>query len=383
MAFAMLLQVLLRSPADDAAGLGFIAAAPLRARERFGSFVSSATHQCFGSASAEVELMDSLTVERAQQLLEGCRGRRIAVVGDVMVDRYFWGSVTRISPEAPVPIVDFEEEQCRLGGAANVAHNLAMLGVRPLLVGVVGQDTAAEILLELLRQLGLETAGVLPDPKRPTTEKIRILGNRQHLLRLDREVRTPVNSTITARVLELLEAAEDVEALIFQDYNKGMLTPELIAKVIELMRRRGVPVFVDPKEENFFAYRGATLFKPNRREAAAALRQPLRTREQLVAAAQQLQQELACQAVLITLGEEGMLLWESERATFIPTRARHVADVSGAGDTVIATVAAAVIAGATLLEAAALANIAAGVVCAEPGVVPITSQALLKAVVQA
>jgi rfaE bifunctional protein kinase chain/domain len=327
--------------------------------------------------------MQSLSSERAQELLEGCRGRRVAVIGDVMVDRYFWGSVRRISPEAPVPVVDFEREEVRLGGAANVAHNLHTLGLRPLLIGVIGEDAAGEVMVELARQLGFETAGLIRDASRPTTEKIRILGNRQHLLRVDREVCTPVNSTVTARVLQLLQDADDVEALIFEDYNKGMLTPELISSVTALMRQRGIPVLVDPKQENFFAYVGVTLFKPNRREAEYALRMALKTAEEVRQAAQTLQERLQCEAVLITLGEDGMFLWEAGgQQTSIPARARHVADVSGAGDTVIATVAAALVAGANFREAAALANFAAGVVCAEPGVVPIEPEALLEAVLQ-
>jgi rfaE bifunctional protein kinase chain/domain len=298
-----------------------------------------------------------------------------------MLDRYFWGSVTRISPEAPVPVVDFEEEQVRLGGAANVAHNLATLGAEPLLIGVIGQDAAGEVLLELMRQQGWDTRGVFRIRQRPTTEKIRILGNRQHLVRLDREVRTPIDGTLVEGVLRLLEEATDIEALIFQDYNKGMLTGELIRASLALMQRRGIPVLVDPKYENFFAYDGATLFKPNRREAAQALQRPLPTLEDVRWAARQLQERLHCRAVLVTLGEEGMFLWEAEgQETYIPARARHVADVSGAGDTVIATVAVALVAGASFREAAALANFAAGVVCAEPGVVPITPQALLEAV---
>lgn len=327
--------------------------------------------------------MDSLTVERAQELLERCRGRQIAVLGDVMLDRYFWGSVTRISPEAPVPVVDLEEEQARLGGAANVAHNLFTLGLRPLLLGVIGEDAAGQTLLELMERLGCRTHGLFRQPGRPTTEKIRILGNRQHLVRLDREVRTPVNSTVASHVLHLLEEVSDVEALIIQDYNKGLLTPELIAAVLQLLRRRSIPVLVDPKQENFFAYVGVMLFKPNRREAAQALQRPLRTVEDARWAARQLRERLGSHAVLLTLGEEGMLLDEAgAEPSYIPARARHVADVSGAGDTVIATVAAALVAGATLQEAAALANFAAGVVCSQPGVVPIDPQALLAAILE-
>ncbi|MDW7996073.1 MAG: bifunctional ADP-heptose synthase [Bacteroidota bacterium] len=319
-------------------------------------------------------------MERARELLERCRGRCIAVVGDVMVDRYFWGSVTRISPEAPVPVVDFEVEEVRLGGAANVAHNLHSLGLKPLLVGVIGQDVAGDTLLELARGLGFETEALFRDPARPTTEKIRILGNRQHLVRLDREVRTPVDGNVVTHVLHLLEKVPDIEALIFQDYNKGMLTPELIRAVIELMSCRGVPVLADPKRDNFFAYVGVTLFKPNRREAAQALQRGLRSVEDVRWAACQLQERLRCRAVLLTLGEEGMFLREGDgRESLIPARAHHVADVSGAGDTVIATVAAALVAGATFQEAALLSNFAAGVVCAEPGVVPIDPQALLGA----
>lgn len=324
--------------------------------------------------------MNEFLIEQCRQWLERLPSHRIAVVGDVMLDHYYLGTVSRISPEAPVPVVEIEEETYRLGGAANVAHNLRMLGARTLLCGVVGSDASGAELMRLAHELGIETNGLVGDPSRPTTIKTRVIGNAQQLLRLDRETRCPISDSIAAELLALLENSDSIAAVILEDYNKGVLRADLIEAIIAWARHRQIPVFVDPKTENFFAYRGVTLFKPNQKEAQHALGKALNSDEELVRAGMELIERLSAHNIIITLGQRGMLLVEQRGQYWhIPSIARHVADVSGAGDTVIATIAAMVVAGAPLRQAALLASVAAGVVCGEPGVVPITIPALLAA----
>ncbi|MCX7930198.1 MAG: D-glycero-beta-D-manno-heptose-7-phosphate kinase [Chlorobi bacterium] len=325
--------------------------------------------------------MDELSIERYRQWLAQLPDKHIAVIGDLMLDHYYLGSVTRISPEAPVPVVELERETCRLGGAANVAHNLRTLGAQVLLCGVVGNDSNGAELLRLADELGIETKGVITDAERPTTVKTRVIGNSQQLLRLDREARAPIGARIVEHIMSALDHTQGIAAVILEDYNKGVLTPAIIEQVIEWARQRALPVLVDPKIDNFFAYRGATVFKPNQKEAQQALGTRLDADESIVRAAVELLQRLEAETVLITLGARGMML--VERNSFhrhIPSVARHVADVSGAGDTVVATLAAMMVAGARVWEAATVASIAAGVVCGEPGVVPITASALTSAI---
>jgi rfaE bifunctional protein kinase chain/domain len=325
--------------------------------------------------------MTSLSLKRTQEILAHCAGKQLAVVGDIMLDRYFWGTVHRISPEAPVPVVDVESESFHLGGASNVAKNLHSLGIKPLMVGVIGNDNSGNVVQSIVRETNMDTSGLVIDNERPTTVKTRVLGNNQQLVRLDREVKSPVPKTIAKRMLAALEASQSsLAGIILEDYNKGVITTRLIHDVIAFARARGIAVFVDPKFANFFEYKHVTLFKPNKKETQDALGFTLASDEDVHKAGTELLERLQCDNVLITLGARGMMLFERAGAVFsLETKARHVADVSGAGDTAIATLAAAVAGGATMVEAATLANVAAGAVCEEPGIVAITPKRLMDA----
>lgn len=325
----------------------------------------------------------TLSEPRIAQLLENFVGRRIAVIGDVMLDRYYRGTVSRISPEAPVPIVDIREETDYPGGAANVAYNLVMLGARPLLLGVVGNDGPGLQLRELLGGLGIGDEGILNDPLRPTTMKTRVIASSQHIVRMDREERREIGEKVRQELLDLVEKnIRTIDALILQDYNKGVITRELIPRVVQLARIHEVPVYVDPKFNNFFEYQGVTVLKPNRKEAEDALQRELRTKDERQEGVQELLQRLSCDYVVLTLGSEGMMLARRhEDPVLIPTKAIQVADVSGAGDTVIATLATACAAGATMQESVMIANHAAGIVCEQIGTVPVQHEQLLQALV--
>ncbi|MGB9771853.1 MAG: D-glycero-beta-D-manno-heptose-7-phosphate kinase [Candidatus Kapaibacteriota bacterium] len=325
--------------------------------------------------------MIEVNEERAKYLLTKCIGKKIAVVGDIMLDRFFWGSVSRISPEAPVPIVELEDETAHLGGASNVANNLRSLGVIPILCGVIGNDNSGNLFLEIAKENQIDTSGIYVDAGRPTTVKTRIIASNQHVVRVDREVREPISEEATLFILERIANERDLDGIIFQDYNKGTITPKLINRLIALANEKEIPTFVDPKFENFFEYKDTTVFKPNRKEAQQALNTKINTKEQIIDAGLQLLKRLNSKAVLLTLGADGMALFESETDfSFVPTRARKVADVSGAGDTTIATFAAIYTTGANMKESATIANYAAGTVCEEPGVVPITIEKLLETI---
>lgn len=326
--------------------------------------------------------MHTLSESRVQDLLGQWKGKHIAVVGDLMLDRYFWGSVHRVSPEAPVPVVDVERESFHLGGASNVANNLKALGATPLMLGVIGNDNSGKQLLDIVEESGLEISGIIADENRPTTVKTRVIGNNQQIARLDREVKTAIDTTVAAKLHVVLQEHQSTLAgIILQDYNKGVITPLVIEQTIAFASAHGIPVHVDPKFQNFFEYRGVTLFKPNKKETQDALGFSLNSDSDVQQAGTLLLERLQCENVLITLGAKGMMLFEKNGETSsVATKARHVADVSGAGDTVIATLSAAVAGGACVREAAALANVAAGVVCAEPGIVAIEPKALLAAV---
>jgi rfaE bifunctional protein kinase chain/domain len=325
--------------------------------------------------------MTSISSNRAAEILSSMRSKRVAVVGDVMLDRYFIGNVSRISPEAPVPVIDIEGETFHLGGAANVAQNLHSLGVEALLCGVIGDDNSGKLFVEIASEAGLNTSTLVSDSSRVTTVKTRIIGNSQHIARVDREVRGAISDSTAQHIVQLLSEQLNLDAIIFEDYNKGVITSALIRSVQEFATSRNIPVFVDPKLENFFSFTGVTLFKPNRKEAQEALGYALKTDDDIQRAGSDLLKRLKCENVLLTLGSKGMMLFEqSGVVSSIPTFALHVADVSGAGDTAIATLVAAYAGDASVREAATLANIAAGIVCGEPGVVSIEPNKVLSAV---
>jgi rfaE bifunctional protein kinase chain/domain len=310
--------------------------------------------------------------------------KKIAVIGDLMIDRYLWGDVSRISPEAPVPIINIEEEEIRFGGAANVANNLIGLGAIPILVGVVGDDIWGEVFRNKLSEKGLPGGGVVVDINRPTTIKTRIIGNNQHIARVDREKVEAVADENQNKILKFLkENIQEIDAIILQDYNKGLLVPGYISKIIQLANSFDKFITVDPKFKNFFEFHDVTVFKPNKKETEEALAMHLTTRNDLIEAGNILLEKLNADAVLITRGKEGMALFKkNEEVTFIDTRARKVADVSGAGDTVIATLTYALAADASITESVTLANYAAGLVCEEVGVVPVQGDKLYEAIMK-
>ncbi len=329
--------------------------------------------------------MIELTRNRAEQIADRMRERCVVVYGDCMLDEFVWGEVTRISPEAPVPVVDVRDESARLGGAANVYANLRALGVgRASVVGVVGDDAAGKRLLTLLQEAGADGASeeLITDETRPTTSKTRIIAHNQLVVRADRERRAPVTGATERLIIHALKRAlQTADALVVSDYDKGAVTPQALAEILPLAHERGVPVLIDPKARNFDYYRPATLVTPNHHEALRLTNKEDASNEALAEAAREIKRRLACQAVLITRGERGMMLLErDETPVFIQTTAREVYDVTGAGDTVIATLAAVLAAGATLTEAAMLANRAAGIVVGKLGTATVSFDELLDSI---
>ena len=315
--------------------------------------------------------MELITPQRAAELIVGIGQRRVVIFGDVMLDEFVWGEVTRISPEAPVPVVDIRRESVRLGGAANVLANLIALGARTSVVGVVGRDRAGEQLQAALEEAGALAAadGLVVEESRPTTTKTRIIAHNQLVVRADRERRTPVDARTEDQLIAILGAAlRDADAFVVSDYDKGAVTPRVLAEILPRATKREIPVLVDPKIRNFDAYRPATLVTPNHHEALRLTNTEDDTDEGMAHAARLIRERLNCESVLITRGEHGMMLLERDAApVYVATVAREVYDVTGAGDTVIATLAAALAAHASLVEAATLANHAAGIVVGKVG----------------
>jgi len=320
----------------------------------------------------------SLTRDRLVALLHGASDRRVAVVGDAMLDVYLHGDVERISPEAPVPVVRVRERRYALGGAANVANNVAAIGARCELVAALGRDRGAETLRSMLREIDADDSALV-EVDRPTTTKTRIVARSQQVVRVDEEEDADLSGREVDRVLAAVSAAVDrADALVLEDYNKGLLVPQVITGAITVARRRGIPVIVDPKYRNFFLYRGATVFKPNRRELEAALGAgvDIDHPEALPDALRR----LGVDHLLLTLGERGMALLGADGSVRrVPTVAREVYDVVGAGDTVTAYLAAILAAGGTVSEAAVIANYAAGVEVGKLGAATVTADEVLEA----
>ncbi len=327
------------------------------------------------------ELHKIINKSKAEDIINNMRGKKIAVVGDVMLDIYYWGSVSRISPEAPVPVIDIEKETAHLGGAANVAANLKSLGVKAYLCGMIGNDNSGRIFSDLTKKMDIDIIAIYVDDERPTTVKTRVMGNNQHIARIDREKRNPVDKKGYDYIIENIKNIDNLDGIILEDYNKGVVTLELIQEVIAFAKENNIPVYVDPKFDNFFAYQGVALFKPNKKEASKALGMEINSIEDVRNAGKRLLSELNAENILLTLGADGMMLIEKNgNITQVPTIARNVSDVSGAGDTAIATLSASVAAGANMVEAAALANFASGIVCESPGIVSIKPEELLKSI---
>ncbi len=325
--------------------------------------------------------MVKFSEQRLKELYTNIAGKRIAVVGDLMLDRYLWGTVTRISPEAPVPIVEVDYESSRLGGAANVANNIKSLGGIPILIGVAGNDPAAGILRSIMEENGFPTEGVIVDERRPTTVKTRVIAHNQHVVRIDQEAKHDISPFLQQQVLAYLRSQiYSIDAMIIEDYNKGVIANDLIAPLIQLANDYRKTVTVDPKFNNFFEFKNVTVFKPNRQEVEEALGMKFYNEKIVEEAGKILLEKLNARYVLLTRGEKGMSLFEREgNATHMPTKALEVADVSGAGDTVISTLTMVLAGGGSIQEAATLANYAGGVVCGEIGIVPITLDGLTQA----
>jgi D-glycero-beta-D-manno-heptose-7-phosphate kinase len=327
--------------------------------------------------------MPSILKQRAEEITRQLRDCNIVVLGDVMLDEFLWGDVTRISPEAPVPVVDIKRESTHLGGAANVLANLLALGAQACVIGVIGDDFAGERIRSSVNdKSALQTDGLLiADKSRPTTIKTRIIAQQQMVVRADREHRAPVDAQTETRIIAAVKAAlANAQALIVSDYDKGVVTRRILAEVLPAAYGR-MPVLIDPKIRNFDSYRPATLVTPNHHEALRLANLEEDSDGSLQTAARMIRARLGCDAVLITRGDRGMMLFEGEREpVHVATAAREVYDVTGAGDTVIATLAAALATGASMTEAAVLANQAAGIVVGKLGTATASANEVLDSI---
>jgi rfaE bifunctional protein kinase chain/domain len=323
--------------------------------------------------------MLTLVRARAEQLTARFADRRIAVLGDLMLDEFIWGRVRRISPEAPVPVVEVERQTLVLGGAGNVAANLVALGARPALIGVAGKDADADRLRAAFANVGISSDGIVVDRSRATTLKMRIVAHNQQVVRADRESRAPIAPEVEEAIIARFAGALDTaDAVVVSDYNKGLLTPRVLKATLAAARERAIPVCLDPKTRSFTNYQPVTVITPNHQEAAEAAGLAIEDESSLIEAGRRLLGAIDCRAVLVTRGEEGMALFtDGGEVTHIATVAREVYDVTGAGDTVIATLGLALAAGASFAEAAILANHAAGVVVGKVGTATVTRDELL------
>ena len=326
--------------------------------------------------------MIHFTPQRLEKIFSSFQNKKIIVVGDLMVDEYLRGSVNRLSPEAPVPIVEINHESYHFGGAANVSFNLKKIGCNPITIGLAGNDRAGRILIDLLEEQCMSSEGIVITNRRPTTLKTRIIGDNQHIARVDWEQIKYDDADIFKILAQKFDAfINEAQAVILEDYNKGVLSKKLIAHIVAEASKRDKLITVDPKFINFLEYKKVTVFKPNLKEISHALARPIATNDEVEQAGKELLSKLGIQAVLITRGSKGMSLIENTGdINHIPTRTRKVADVSGAGDTVISTLTAAMSGGASIKEAATIANFAAGLVCEEVGIVPISKELLLKTI---
>jgi len=331
----------------------------------------------------------TITLRTIDTLLQKFRRTRIMVVGDIMLDQYLTGTVERISPEAPIPVVNLHnstEPDLRLGGAANVLHNLAALGnTQALLCGIVGDDHNGKALKQKLKQLGVPTRAVFTVPGRPTTVKTRIIAHGQQVIRLDREERSPAPPHVQKKIAAtILKQAPHLDAIIFSDYEKGVITKDLLAEVLpRLTQHPHLVVAVDPKFSNFSHFNKVTIIVPNRKEASGFLRHEIVTERDALVAARTILATLTCECVLIKLGEQGMRFVDQKGTDIvIKTAAEQVYDVTGAGDTVISTLVLARVAGATWETAARIANVAAGRVIHYLGTSTISAAELKSALLQ-
>jgi D-beta-D-heptose 7-phosphate kinase/D-beta-D-heptose 1-phosphate adenosyltransferase len=304
----------------------------------------------------------SVDIDRFRQI-------RAMVIGDLMIDEYLWGRVDRISPEAPVPIVAVERENHTLGGAGNVINNLTAMGANVSAIGTAGTGKAGRMILEKLAELSVHTHGIISEPDRPTTLKTRIIASSQQVLRIDREVKRPISPGTLTRLMAIMTSMMDqVDLIIISDYDKGLVTPELVRHAVDLARRHGVMILADPKALRFDKYARVSVLTPNQKEAAVAVNMEITTLEDLFAAGRRLLETVPLERLVITCGKDGMVLFEQGKEPHvIASRARQVFDVSGAGDTVISLLGLGLASGASFLDSAAVANAGAGIVVGKVG----------------
>ena len=311
-------------------------------------------------------------------LFSGFISKKVLVVGDAMIDAYMWGEINRMSPEAPVPVVEVKKHENRLGGAANVALNLQSMGATPILCSVIGNDSQSILFKELIQNANLSNKGLLTSKERRTTLKTRVIAENKHQLRIDEEDTHPI--TCETEFLNLIqELIADVDVVILQDYNKGVLTAKVIAKVIEIANTKNIPTIVDPKKQNFLAYKNCTIFKPNLAEIKAGMNIDfnLDITQEIEKAAADLRELLNAKGVLLTLSGRGICINTKENFTHTPAFKRNIIDVSGAGDTVVSVAALCLASNMNLHDLSVLSNLAGGLVCEEVGVVPIQKEKLL------
>lgn len=325
----------------------------------------------------------SIKKEHIREIFKSFNNLNVLIIGDVMLDSYLWGKVNRISPEAPVPIVAVTKKERRLGGAANVALNIQALGANPILCSVIGVDYEGQAFLDLLKTQKLSQKGILKCRDRITTVKTRVIGNHAQLLRVDEEVETEIEPSETQQLLTLISYIinhDKIDVIIFEDYNKGLITSKLVNKVVELAKSKNIPTCVDPKKKNFNTYKGVSLFKPNLKELREGIKMDVSgdNINELQRAVSSFRVKQKAETILVTLAEKGVITNSRKVKEHITAHIRSIADVSGAGDTVISVAALCRALECNDIVTAALANLSGGLVCEQIGVVPINKEQLLE-----
>lgn len=312
------------------------------------------------------------------KLFKGFNSKKVLIIGDAMIDAYMWGEIYRTSPEAPVPVVEVKKHENRLGGAANVALNIQSLGATPILCSVIGNDNNGIIFHKLMQDAKMITSGILTTEKRKTTVKTRVIANQKHQLRVDEENTNPIS--MEDEFLQLIqELINNIDVIILQDYNKGVLTPKVIKSVIEMANSKNIPTIVDPKKKNFSAYKECTIFKPNLSEIKEGMNIKFNADniDEMKNASEKLRLQLAAKAILLTLSERGISIKSEKEFEHTPAFKRDIIDVSGAGDTVISVASLCLASKINLITLSQLSSLAGGVVCEEVGVVPVNKKKLL------
>ena len=308
-----------------------------------------------------------------KKIIDNFKNKKILVLGDLMLDKYIWGNVARISPEAPVPVVEVHKDSSCFGGAGNVASSLESLGAFPILVGVVGDDGEGQWIKENIP----DSRGIFTDTSRPTTVKTRIIAHHQQVVRVDLEKKSPISAKMEKQIIQFIKE-ENFDGILISDYNKGTLSRSLVSQTLSYTKKKKISVFVDPKFENFFLYSPVTLITPNHYEASKVVNHKCKTESEVEKAGEKILSRISAPYLIIKRGEEGMSVFEKgKKVRHIPTVAQEVYDITGAGDTVIATASLALLSGSTIMDAAVLANAAAGIVVGKIGTATVTAEELL------